>query len=199
MFVLKRFDINVKGMAFDTMIAAHLLNPSARSISLDSLSLEYLNHDTIKMEELVGKGKNQISISQVPLDQTAFFASEHADVTLQLTKILTQRLEDNSLYEFFKTIELSLLPVLMDMEYNGVFVDSDMLLSMSEDIGRKLDILKNKIYSITGIDFNVNSTQQLANILFDELELPQIKKRSTAEEVLKKLRPYHELPEFCLL
>ena len=198
MFVLKRFDINVKGMAFDTMIAAHLLNPSARSISLDSLSLEYLNHDTIKMEELVGKGKNQISISQVPLDQTAFFASEHADVTLQLTKILTQRLEDNSLYEFFKTIELSLLPVLMDMEYNGVFVDSDMLLSMSKDIGRKLDILKNKIYSITGIDFNVNSTQQLANILFDELELPQIKKRSTAEEVLKKLRPYHELPELIL-
>ena len=198
MFVLKRFDIVVQGVAFDTMIAAHLLNPSARSISLDSLSLEHLNHETIKIEELIGKGKNQIPISHVTLDQTSFYASENADISLQLAKTLKARLKDNTLYEFFKTIELSLLPVLANMEYNGVFVDSNMLMTMSKDTGRKLDILKAKIFDIAGKDFNVNSTQQLANILFDELELPQIKKRSTAEEVLKKLRPHHELPALIL-
>ena len=198
MYVLKRFDIVVQGVAFDTMIAAHLLNPSAKSISLDSLSLEHLNHETIKIEELIGKGKNQIPISHVTLDQTSFYASENADISLQLAKTLKARLKDNTLYEFFKTIELSLLPVLANMEYNGVFVDSNMLMTMSKDTGRKLDILKAKIFDIAGKDFNVNSTQQLANILFDELELPQIKKRSTAEEVLKKLRPHHELPALIL-
>ncbi|MAQ88071.1 MAG: DNA polymerase I, partial [Candidatus Marinimicrobia bacterium] len=198
MYVLKRFGIVVQGVAFDTMIAAHLLNPSARSISLDSLSLEHLNHETIKIEELIGKGKNQISISNVTLDQTSFYSSENADISLQLAKTLKARLKDNTLYEFFKTIELSLLPVLANMEYNGVFVDSNMLLTMSKDTGRKLDILKGKIFDIAGKDFNINSTQQLANILFDELELPQIKKRSTAEEVLKKLRPHHELPALIL-
>ena len=198
MYVLKKFGIVVQGVAFDTMIAAHLLNPSARSISLDSLSLEHLNHETIKIEELIGKGKNQISISNVTLDQTSFYSSENADISLQLAKTLKARLKDNTLYEFFKTIELSLLPVLANMEYNGVFVDSNMLLTMSKDTGRKLDILKGKIFDIAGKDFNINSTQQLANILFDELELPQIKKRSTAEEVLKKLRPHHELPALIL-
>ena len=198
MYVLRKFNIVVQGVAFDTMIAAHLLNPSARSISLDSLSLEHLNHETIKIEDLIGKGKNQISTSHVTLDQISFYASENADISLQLAKILKARLKNNTLYEFFKTIELSLLPVLANMEYNGVFVDSNRLMTMSKDTGSKLDILKAKIFAIAGRDFNVNSTQQLANILFDELELPQIKKRSTAEEVLRKLRTFHKLPSLIL-
>ena len=180
------------------MIAAHLLNPSARSISLDTLSLEYLNYETVKIDELIGRGKNQILMSQVPLEKAAFYASEDADITLQLTKLLKQRLKDDSLYEFFKTIELSLIPVLTEMEYNGVFVDSIMLLAMSQEIGEKLEDLKKAIFVKAGKDFNINSTQQLANILFDDLELPQIKKRSTAEEVLKQLKNHHDLPESIL-
>jgi len=196
--ILKRYGLDVKGVIFDTMIAAHLLNPSARSISLDTLSLEYLNYETVKIDELIGRGKNQISMSQVPLESAAFYASEDADIALQLTIILKQRLKEDSLYVFFKTIELSLVPVLTEMEYNGVFVDSTMLLSMSQDIGKKLDDLKKTIFIKAGKDFNINSTQQLANILFDDLELPQIKKRSTAEEVLKQLKNYHDLPESIL-
>ena len=196
--ILKRYGLDVKGVIFDTMIAAHLLNPSARSISLDTLSLEYLNYETVKIDELVGRGKNKISMSQVPLESAAFYASEDADIALQLTIILKQRLKEDSLYVFFKTIELSLVPVLTEMEYNGVFVDSTMLLSMSQDIGKKLDDLKKTIFIKAGKDFNINSTQQLANILFDDLELPQIKKRSTAEEVLKQLKNYHDLPESIL-
>ena len=196
--ILKRYGLDVKGVIFDTMIAAHLLNPSARSISLDTLSLEYLNYETVKIDELVGRGKNKISMSQVPLESAAFYATEDADIALQLTIILKQRLKEDSLYVFFKTIELSLVPVLTEMEYNGVFVDSTMLLSMSQDIGKKLDDLKKTIFIKAGKDFNINSTQQLANILFDDLELPQIKKRSTAEEVLKQLKNYHDLPESIL-
>ena len=196
--ILKRYGLDVKGVIFDTMIAAHLLNPSARSISLDTLSLEYLNYETVKIDELIGRGKNKISMSQVPLESAAFYASEDADIALQLTIILKQRLKEDSLYVFFKTIELSLVPVLTEMEYNGVFVDSTMLLSMSQDIGKKLDDLKKTIFIKAGKDFNINSTQQLANILFDDLELPQIKKRSTAEEVLKQLKNYHDLPESIL-
>ena len=196
--ILKRYGLDVKGVIFDTMIAAHLLNPSARSISLDTLSLEYLNYETVKIDELIGRGKNQISMSQVPLESAAFYATEDADIALQLTIILKQRLKEDSLYVFFKTIELSLVPVLTEMEYNGVFVDSTMLLSMSQDIGKKLDDLKKTIFIKAGKDFNINSTQQLANILFDDLELPQIKKRSTAEEVLKQLKNYHDLPESIL-
>ena len=196
--ILKRYGLDVKGVIFDTMIAAHLLNPSARSLSLDTLSLEYLNYETVKIDELIGRGKNQISMSQVPLESAAFYATEDADIALQLTIILKQRLKEDSLYVFFKTIELSLVPVLTEMEYNGVFVDSTMLLSMSQDIGKKLDDLKKTIFIKAGKDFNINSTQQLANILFDDLELPQIKKRSTAEEVLKQLKNYHDLPESIL-
>jgi DNA polymerase-1 len=115
-----------------------------------------------------------------------------------LTKILQQRLIDDSLYEFFKTIEMPLLPVLTEMEYNGVFVESNMLLSMSKDIGEKLDNLKQVIFSKANKEFNINSTQQLATILFDDLELPQIKKRSTAEVVLRQLKSYDDLPGFIL-
>ena len=196
--VLKRYGVNVQGIAFDTMIAAHLLNPSAKSLSLDNLSLEFLNYETIKIEELIGKGKSKILMSEVTLEKSAIYACEAADLTFQLTRILEQQLKDKLLHDFFKTIELPLIPVLMEMEYNGVFVDSEMLLSMSQKISKKLDIFQEKIFSVSGKEFNINSTQQLANILFDEMKLPQIKKRSTAEEVLKKLKNYHELPDFIL-
>ena len=196
--ILRRHGVNVNGIVFDTMIAAHLLNPAAKSISLDTLSLEYLNHEMIKIVELIGKGKNQILMSQVPLEKAAFYASEDADITLQLTEILRQRLIDSSLYDFFKKIEIPLIPILMEMEYNGVFVNAKKLSSMSKDMDEKLDYLRKEIFIFADEEFNINSTQQLAKILFDNLKLPQIKKRSTAEEVLKKLVKYHDLPKFIL-
>ena len=196
--ILKRHDIDVKGLSFDTMIAAHLLNPSARSISLETLSLEYLNYEMISIDELIGKGKDQILMSEVALEEASFYAVEDADIAFQLTKILKDKLKENSLYEFYNSIEMPLVPVLTDMEYNGVYVDSELLGSMSKEIGKKLDGLISSIYKMSSKEFNINSTQQLAIILFDDLGLPKIKKRSTAEDVLKKLKEHHELPGLIL-
>ena len=196
--ILKRHAIDIKGLTFDTMIAAHLLNPSARSISLGTLSLEYMNYEMVNIEELIGKGKNQILMSEVPLAKVAFYAMEDSDIVFQLTNILTEKLKENSLFEFFTSIEMPLVPVLLEMEYNGVFVDSNLLRSMSQETGKKLESLISSVYKLANKEFNINSTQQLAIILFDDLELPKIKKRSTAEEVLKKLKEYHELPKLIL-
>lgn len=196
--ILKRFGIDVKGVEFDTMIAAHLLNPSARSYKLDVLSLEHLNHEMIPIEELIGKGRNQITMDQVSLDKAAIYAVEDSDIVFQLTELFRSKLIEQDLYTFFSTIEMPLIPVLLEMEYEGTFVDSDFLKGMSESLKEKLDILIAEIKKLATTDFNINSTQQLANVLFDILELPQIKKRSTAEDVLNKLKEFHELPKLIL-
>jgi len=196
--ILKRCGVTVKGIEFDTMIAAHLLNPTARSLKLDTLSLEHLNYEMVPIEELVGKGKNQITIDQVLLEKAAFSSIEDADIVFQLTELFKTRLKEAELYEFFSTIEVPLIPILLEMEYEGTFVDLDFLKEMSDDLGKKLDALISDIHRLAGTEFNINSTQQLANILFDILELPQIKKRSTAELVLQQLKNQHELPRHIL-
>ena len=196
--ILKRFGVDVKGIEFDTMIAAHLLNPSARSYKLDVLSLEYLNHEMIPIEDLIGKGRNQITMDQVPLEKAAHYAIEDADIVFQLTEIFEKKLMEEGLYEFFSTIEMPLIPVLLNMEHEGTFVDPKFLKNMSDELGKKLGGLISDIHRLAGTEFNINSTQQLANILFDILELPQIKKRSTAEPVLVQLQEQHDLPKHIL-
>ena len=150
------------------------------------------------IEDLICNGIDQILMSEVSLEKAAYYAVEDADVVFQLTNILKNKLKESSLFDFYKTIEMPLVPVIMEMEYNGVYVDSELLESMSKEIGKKLDALTSSIYQISNKEFNINSTQQLAIILFDDLELPMIKKRSTAEDVLKKLEGYHELPGLIL-
>ena len=196
--VLKKLGINIEGISFDTMVAAHLINPSAKSISLDTLSIEYLNFEMIPILDLIGKGKNQINMGEVPLEKVSLYASECTDLTFQLTKILKKKLKEKELFTYFNTIELPLIKVLIQMEFMGTFVDINLLKTMSEDIGEKLDVIISSIYALAGKEFNINSTQQLATILFDELDLPKIKNRSTAETVLKQLGVYHELPKQIL-
>ena len=196
--IFSRNGLNIKGIYFDTMIAAHILNPSARSYKLDILSLEYLNYSMVPIEDLIGKGKEQITMDKVPLDQATFYASEDADITLQLAELFISRLEENKQMEFYQNIEMPLVGVLMNMEKEGVYVEQKILNEMSMQIGEKLDGIVNNIFKISGKEFNINSTQQLATILFDELKLNQIKKRSTAENVLKELIKEHELPELIL-
>ena len=196
--ILKQHGITVRGLEFDTMIAAHLLNPAARSYKLDILSLEYLNHEMVPIEDLIGKGRNQITMDQVPLEKAAFYAVEDADIAFQLTELLEIRLQDAGLHDFFTDIEIPLVPVLLEMEHAGTFVDPEFLRSMSSEIDTKLEGLITSIYKLSGTEFNINSTQQLANILFDILELPLVKKRSTAENVLKQLQEYHDLPKQIL-
>ena len=196
--ILKKYGINIEGISFDTMVAAHLINPSAKSISLDTLSIEYLNYEMVPILDLIGRGKNQINMGEVPLEKVAFYASEYSDLSFQLTGILKKELKEKELFTYFNTIELPLLKVLIQMEFEGTFVDANLLKTMSENISGKLGLITSSIYSLSGKEFNINSTQQLATILFDELELPQIKNRSTAEAVLKQLCIYHELPKQIL-
>ena len=198
MLVFKRHGIDVKGLVCDTMIAAHLLKPESRSYKLDNLSIEYLNYRMVPIEDLIGKGKNQISMTEVELDNAGFYAAEDADVAWQLTEIFQKQLQDSGLDHFFKKIELPLLNVLMDMEYQGTYVDKEMLEKMSLDLGKKIENLTKEIIKEAGTEFNINSTQQLANILFDVLNLRKVKQRSTAESVLEALRNEHPLPGMIL-
>ena len=196
--ILSRHGIYVSGIFFDTMIAAHILNPAARSYKLDTLSIEYLNYNMVPIEDLIGNGRDQITMDRVPLDKVTFYASEDADIALQLAKLFIPRLEENNQMDFFQRIEMPLVNVLTQMEKEGVYVEEKILSKMSIDIGERLDILVGDIYKISGSEFNINSTQQLAVILFDELKLSQIKKRSTAENILKELAKEHDLPELIL-
>ena len=196
--ILKKFGIYIEGISFDTMVAAHLINPSAKSISIDTLSIEYFNYEMVPILDLIGRGKNQINLDEVHLEKVAFYASEYSDISLQLTKILKFKLKEKELFTYFNTIELPLLKVLTQMEFIGTFVDVNLLKTMSKRISDKLDSITSSIYALSGKEFNINSTQQLATILFDEIELPKIKNRSTAETVLKKLGIYHELPKQIL-
>jgi len=196
--ILKYHGINVSGPIFDTLIAAHLINPVSRSNSLTSLSIELLNYEMVPIEELIGKGQNKITMDQVPLKAVAFYATEDADITFQLASIFKEKLKSMDLYEIFSTIEIPLIEVLIEMEYLGTYVDVGFLKTISDKIQKKLVALKNAIYNLSGEEFNINSTQQLANILFDILNLPKIKKRSTAEDVLIELSRRHELPKYLL-
>ena len=196
--ILSRNGINVAGIYFDTMVAASILNPSARSYKLDMLSIEFLNYTMVPIEDLIGRGKDQITMDMVPIEKAAYYAAEDADIVLQLSQIFISKLKENKQMDFFIDIEMPLITVLTKMELEGVFVDQESLNAMSVKIGDRLDILVKDIYKISDTEFNVNSTQQLAKILFDDLKLTQIKKRSTAENVLKELIQEHELPTLIL-
>ena len=196
--IMKRYGINLDGIAFDTMIAAHLISPNSRSYKLDNLSISHLNYKMVPIKDLIGSGKNQITMDQVTLEDISFYAAEDADVVIELTEIFLKELKNQKLYNYFMAIEIDLLPVLIDMQFNGIFVDKDYLAIRSDEIGIKIDALHNEITKLADQDFNVNSSQQLAQILFDKLELPMIKKRSTAEAVLSELKHKHELPKLVL-
>ena len=196
--ILFRHGVKVSNIFLDTMIAAHILNPAARSYKLDALSIEFLNYNMVPIEKLIGKGKDQITMDLVPLDKISYYAAEDADIVFQLAEIFTPKLEENGQLDFFADIEMPLIDVLMKMENEGVYVDEGLLNEMSLNIGERLDLLVKEIYNIAEEEFNINSTQQLAKILFDDLKLTQIKKRSTAENVLKELVNEHELPERIL-
>ena len=196
--ILRNHGLKVSGLNFDTLLAAHLINPDSRNLKLESLSFDHLNYRMVPIEDLIGKGRNQISMGEVELEKITFYASEDADIALQLTHIFEKKLKKQNLDKFFNEIEMPLLPVLLELEYNGMFVDSKMLSLMSENLGNKIDELILNIHKEAGTEFNINSTQQLGSILFDIIKLPEIKKRSTAEEVLNRLKNEHPLPSLIL-
>ena len=198
--IFARNGIDVQGVAFDTMLESYVLNSTGRH-NMDDLAKRYLGHQTISFEEIAGKGKNQLTFNQIPLEQAAEYAAEDADVTMKLQQVLWEKLsKEPTLEKLFKEMELPLLGVLSRMERRGVLIDSDALFLQSNEIANRLSELEEQAYVLAGQQFNLASTKQLQEILFDKLGLPVIQKTpkgapSTNEEVLEELAFSHELPK----
>jgi len=200
--VLLRAGLKVEGPVFDTMVAGYLLDASQR-LSMDALAKTYLNYKPVSIETLIGKGKSQISMGELPYAEIAEYACEDADVTYRLWKVLSEKLNEDELSDIAGDLEFPLIKVLAEMERNGVSVDVDMLEQFSDELTRDLDQLEKKIFEETGEEFNLNSPKQLGEILFDKLGLPAGKKTktgqySTNEAVLTKLAAEYDVPSLIL-
>ncbi len=196
--VLRCYGVDVRGIAFDTLLAASLLDPGARQLSIDVLTPKYLQLDKIPTSELIGKGKRQKSMFDVETSQLTEYACEDADYALRLTHKLDTLLKEEKLDGILQTIELPLLPVLIEMEYTGVRLDLDLLRDMSKELERDLNRLEEECYTLAECRFNLNSPKQLAEVLFDKLKLPVQRKtksgRSTDVATLTSLASHHDLP-----
>ncbi len=202
--VLAKYNVEVKGKLFDTMIAHYLINPDMRH-NMDVLAETYLNYTPVSIEELIGKkGKNQKSMADVPLEDQTEYAVEDADVTLQLKEHFEKELGEANTQKLFDEIEIPLVQVLADMELEGINLDEDFLKNLAEELNSDILSLEQKIYKDAGEEFNIGSPKQLGEILFDKLKLVDKPKKtrtgqySTAEDVLSYLAPDHEIIQHVL-
>jgi len=200
--ILKNYGIELRGIEFDTMIASYLLSPSQPGHSLGDISLEYLGHKMTEISALIGKGKKAITMDEVDIDRVCRYACEDSDITLRLKNILKKELVSKNLIELFNEIEIPLVSVLSEMEFNGVVIDTALIEDMSNEVEKMLESKADDIYEMAGSEFNINSPKQLQEILFDKLNLPIIKRTktgaSTDEEVLRKLATKHAIPASLL-
>jgi DNA polymerase-1 len=198
MIVLRSNGINLAGVGFDTMVASYLLDAGERTHNLDDLAKHYLGHTTIKISELIGTGKNQKRMDEVPIRQVADYAGEDAVLPLRLQPILATRLAEAKLENLFAEVEMPLIDVLAELEYNGVKVDVDRLAELSRRFGERIAAIEQEIHALAGRELNIASPKQLQQVLFDELKLPVVKKTktgaSTDAEVLEELAAVHPLP-----
>jgi DNA polymerase-1 len=171
MRVLLKHGVSLKGVDFDTMVAAYLINPGARQFSIDALALEYLNIKKIPTKALIGSGQKQITMDQVALEVIAEYACEDADVAFRLRSLLEPKLVENAMDSLFREVEMPLIEVLVRLEENGVALDIQMLADMSKEMESELERLRQDIYELAGETFNINSTQQLGAVLFEKLKV----------------------------
>lgn len=201
--VFKRYGLELKGKIFDTMLAHYLIEPEQRH-NMTYLSEKYLKYTPVPIEDLIGKGRQQLSMVSVPLERISEYAAEDADVTWQLKSILNKELEKKSLEKLSEELEMPLIPVLADMEYSGIRLDKDALSELAEGLRRDLCDLENKIFELAGTNFNIQSPKQLGDVLFDKLGIDSGNKKtktkqfSTSEEVLVDLLDKHPIIEFIL-
>jgi len=201
--VLERNGLRLRGISCDTMVAAHLIDASRLSYSLDELAKHYLEHKTITYKDVTGIGRDKINFEEVELERAKVYACEDADVAMILSKKLASELEKLTLLDVFKDIELKFIEVLARMEMNGVKVNSELLERLSIDFEKSLEKIAEEVYAQVGFRFNLNSPIQLREILFDKLGLPQKKmtksgEASTDVEVLTELSKFHPVPEKVL-
>ena len=202
--VLRKYNVKVKGKLFDTMLAHYLINPDMRH-NMDVLAETYLNYTPISIEELIGKkGKNQLSMRDVPLDKQTEYAVEDADITLQLKEHFEKELGDANTQKLFDDIEIPLLRVLADMELEGINLDESFLNSLSEELDSEIKTLETNIYKEAGEEFNIASPKQLGDILFDKLKLVDKPKKTktgqyaTSEDILSYLAKDHDIIQHIL-
>ncbi|WP_233973493.1 DNA polymerase I [Pectobacterium versatile] len=202
--VMQRYDIDLRGIAFDTMLESYVLDSVAGRHDMDSLAERYLNHKTITFEEIAGKGKNQLTFNQIALEQAGPYAAEDADVTLHLHQKLWGKLQPHAdLCQVFQTIDMPLVPVLSRIERTGVLIDPVILAEHSKELTTRLAELEIQAYELAGEEFNLSSTKQLQGILYEKQKLPILKKTpkgapSTNEEVLAELALDYPLPKLIL-
>ncbi|WP_458070164.1 DNA polymerase I [Rhodanobacter sp. BL-MT-08] len=202
--VLSHYGIAVHGLKHDSMLESYVWNATATRHDMDSLAKKYLGIDTIKYEQVAGKGAKQISFSQVDLDTACRYAAEDADITLRLHHALWPRLESvPKLRAVYQDIEIPLVPVLAEMERRGVLIDGDVLRTQSQQLGKRMHELQQQSYKLAGHEFNLDSPKQLQAVLFDELGLQAKMKTptgqpSTNEEALEAIADTHELPRLLL-
>ncbi|WP_054180963.1 DNA polymerase I [Trabulsiella odontotermitis] len=202
--ILQNYGIELRGIAFDTMLESYTLDSVAGRHDMDSLSDRWLKHKTITFEEIAGKGKNQLTFNQIALEEAGRYAAEDADVTLQLhLKMWPKLQQDKGPLNVFQHIEMPLVPVLSRVERNGVKIDPVVLHKHSEEIAKRLVELEQKAHDIAGEPFNLSSTKQLQTILFEKQGIKPLKKTpggapSTSEEVLEELALDYPLPKVIL-
>jgi DNA polymerase-1 len=202
--VLSNYDIELRGVAQDTMLESYVNNSTGSRHDMDSLALKYLGHKTIHFEDIAGKGAKQLTFNQISLEEAAPYAAEDADITLRLHEVLHKQLQDEpSLLSVYEDIEIPLLPVLNRVEHTGAKVDADLLHEQSTELGARLIELEREAHDLAGEVFNLGSPKQLATIFFEKLNLPVIKKTakgqpSTAEPVLQELALDYPLPALIL-
>jgi len=202
--VMERAGYTVAPISFDTMLASYVLNPSARGHNLDTMAMEHFGHRMIPITDLIGSGKKQISFAAVHPEAAAVYSAEDADYTYRLRGVLASKIEEAKLARLYYDMELPLIPVLTRMEQTGVRIDTAFLKTLSRQMEREAQEVAEGIYALAGREFNINSTQQLGKILFEELKLPTKGKTtkktafSTDVRVLEELSKIHPLPRAIL-
>ncbi len=190
--ILENYGIKVPHVCFDTIVASYVLNSHSRQHNLDSLALEYFGKVKIPITDLIGKGKKQISMRDVPLEKVSTYCCEDVDYTVRLKQLFEKLLKERKLQHVFEEIELPLVPVLVQMERHGIFVDVAHLQEMGKGIISKIRQLEEHIYQLAGTAFNINSPKQLSDILFNKLGIKAPKKTatglSTNADVLESLQ-----------
>jgi DNA polymerase-1 len=200
MTVLAEYGIKLSNLTFDTMIAAYLLGE--KSLGLKALAFNKLGVEMTPITDLIGKGAKQLSMSVAAIEQVADYACADADITLRLKSVLDAELREEGLWQLFSEVEIPLIPVLVAMERNGVALDVELLRDMSHSLGKEMLRLETEVYNSLGYRFNINSSQQLSRILYEELRLPKPRKTksgySTEAAALEELRGTHPIIELVL-
>ena len=203
LLVLQRAGVEIGGPVTDTMVLSYLLESGERNHSLDQLSSRLLDHAMIPISDLIGKGKNQLSMAQVDVPRVAEYAGEDADATWRIETLLSAKVRDEGLWDLYANLERPLIHVLARMETAGITVDVGLLGKLSREFAGRLEAIETGIFALAGRTFNIGSGAQLGQVLFDELKLPVLQKTpggkpSTGVEVLEELATKHPLPKLLI-